>query len=48
MIKFYRLLVDNNTALIEDVKWFFRGISKIAGTVERMLPNVTTNEMKTR
>ena len=44
----FRTLADNYTALTDDVKWFFRGVSNIAGTLERMLPNVTTNQAKTR
>ncbi|XP_037817414.1 uncharacterized protein LOC119607531, partial [Lucilia sericata] len=43
-----RSLADNYTVLTDDVKWFFRGVSNIAGTVEQMLPNVTANDVKTR
>ncbi|XP_065356349.1 uncharacterized protein LOC135950745 [Calliphora vicina] len=43
-----RSLADNYTVLTDDVKWFFRGVSNIAGTIEQMLPNVTANDVKTR
>ncbi|KAM7352955.1 uncharacterized protein ACRADG_005287 [Cochliomyia hominivorax] len=43
-----RSAADNNTVFTDDVKWFFRGVGNIANTLERMLPNATANDAKTR